>query len=518
MKREKGFLFKIKLNKYKLAIILILFLSALLRFYRVSDRWSIYSDSARDILVGRQALKLKQFPLVGSFSSAGPFVFGPLFYWLISLGYLPNINFLILPWIIIGIISIVFVWVMIKCGEQIWGKRGAVILGLLAAISPAQISRSLNLTQHTLIGISGATTLFAFISYLKTQKSKYLFLMGLALGFALSIHYQAINLLFFAIAVFLTSNFNLKKISQNLVLLLLGILIPSLPLLYWDSQQNWANFRNLLDYLFIGQYRIYVPNRWLTYLFQFWPQFWASVAGGETILGWFFIFLSLIILVQKFLSKKLSKTTSWLGLIFLLQIFLLRYHRGERFEGYLIYFHPLILFFSALSLKNLGKKWQKIGLLALFITTLANIKVVLPELRHSQNQVPKLQKIVYQLKEHFPEKKFDLYDYKMSSSAYSFGLAAFLDSQNLIDEQNGIPIGVCIHSCPSQASLVSDIYQPSKVVDLSPFPKSELKKPSWYNVNPRDVFDEVALWWQKEKLQSSFSLQKFILGKVGLKK
>ena len=31
--------------------------------------------------------------------------------------------------------------------------------------------------------------------------------------------------------------------------MMIGFLIPSFPLLIWDSQQQWANTRNILDYL-----------------------------------------------------------------------------------------------------------------------------------------------------------------------------------------------------------------------------------------------------------------------------
>src|SRR4030042_6926185 len=110
-----------KVSVYNGCLALILLLAILLRFYRFPDRWFIFADMARDILVGREALRLHQLPLVGSFSSAGPFVFGPLFYWLISFSYLPSTNILILPWITMGIISIAFVWVMGQAGKKFGG-------------------------------------------------------------------------------------------------------------------------------------------------------------------------------------------------------------------------------------------------------------------------------------------------------------------------------------------------------------------------------------------------------------
>lgn len=503
-----------KFNPYSLTIILILLIAIFLRFWQVNNRWSIFSDSARDILVARESLKRLDFPLVGSFSSAGPFVFGPLFYWFISVAYLPNINFLILPWLAIGVVSVLTVLIMAEAGRQLENEHLGILTALLTAVSFAQVRRSLALTQHTFIAITGALIVLTFISYLKKRKSIYVFFMGLAIGIALSMHYQAINFLAFAVIIFLP-RFNLKKILSAAFYLIVGIIIPSLPLLYWDSQQNWANIRNLLDYLFVAQNRIYVPNRWLTYLFQFWPEFWGSVVGGNFVFGWLFAVLAVFFISQKLIKHQLKQSLLWLIIIFLIQFILLRYHKGERFEGYLIYFHPLILLFSAWVIWQLWQKWFSLAMLILLLTIIFNIKAILPELK-SQNQRLILTEITTTLKNQYPSKKFQLYDWANKSTAYSFGLSAFLDSQGLIDRKHGYPIGVCISDCPTEVKVISDIYQPTKVIDLETLDNWQRQKSKWQDVSGEAVFEDIVLWWQKERLKSTFSLQKFILQKLKL--
>src|SRR5205823_11570855 len=48
-----------------------------------------------------------------------------------------------------------------------------------------------------------------------------------------------------------------------------GTLLSLSPLLIWDSQQHFANFNNILDYFLVGQYRLYVPNSWRLFIFNF---------------------------------------------------------------------------------------------------------------------------------------------------------------------------------------------------------------------------------------------------------
>src|SRR4051812_11368220 len=73
------------LSKYSFHILasLIFSLAIFLRFYHIDSRWGLGNDSARDIAIAIQALKHSELPIIGPFSSAGPFVFGPVYYWLL---------------------------------------------------------------------------------------------------------------------------------------------------------------------------------------------------------------------------------------------------------------------------------------------------------------------------------------------------------------------------------------------------------------------------------------------------
>ncbi len=507
-----------KFSKHSLILGLIFALAFFLRFYRIGERFSIFGDIGRDVLVAREAVKLglSHWPLVGSFSSAGPFVFGPIFYWLISLSYLPNFNWLIMPWLLTATVSWLFVWVMYLVGQKFGGQKLGYLTAALAAVSPAQISRATALNQHTFIAIISALTLLSFISYLKKPRLRTLFLMGLAIGFGLSFHYQAVNLFFFPLLLIFL-NFNFLKIFKKAAVLIFGLLLPSLPLIFWDSQQNWANYRNLLDYFLIGQYRVYVPNRWLTYLFSFWPNFWASLIGNLPILSVILMVSGLIFIMKDLLTHRLSKLMFKLILVFGLQFLLLRYHHGERFEGYLIYLQPIILLFSAWILLKLKANFPQPTFMLLILILVSSLKANFYHFLEVKSPIPALRTAILTLKTQFPQQSFSLYDYRGESSNQAFGLSLLLDTEGLIDKNKGINLGTCISVCPKGLPVITQTDLSLKIINLSQLPKNQLVKPEWTPINPIDVYEDVALWWQKEPLNSSFSLVKFIEEKVGFK-
>jgi hypothetical protein len=382
---------------------------------------------------------------------------------------------------------------MAEIGRRIGGRKLGIILAILTAVSPAQIYRSLLLTQHSFVCLSAALALLAFISFIKTKKSKYIFILGLAIGSGISMHYQALNLLFFALVFFN------KKFFKNFALFFSGLALPLAPLLYWDFLQGWTNAKNILDYFFIGQARLWLPDRWLNYLFQFWPLLWSSIIGQLWVFGWILPILFLISLIG---TRK--KTVWWIMIVFLIQFILLRYHKSERFEGYLLYFHPLVILFSGLGIEYLGQKMHLAGFLLLLLVFLFSLQADWRQISTTQNQSHLLAAQVSDIKKALPGKKFSLFDYELSSQAYSYALSAYLDKENLIDEQ-GIPLGACLSDCPGDYPKLSTVYPPVIIVNLGDYHSSD-----WYNVNPKTVFESVTLWWKKEKLQSSFSLTKYL--------
>lgn len=503
---------------YRFCSILILILAFTLRFYNFPNRWGLGGDDGRDAMVALEALKRHELPLIGPFSSAGPFVFGPIYYWIIMLSYVILPYIINSPWIILDALGVVSVAVLLYFGKILRGEKFSLVIGLLAATSPQLVIRSLMLGNPSFIPFFSIVLLAGFMLLWKKKHVIYAFLMGLSLGLALNMHYQAINLFIFFPAIFLITSLSIKDRIYSFLLMLFGFLIPSLPLLYWDMHQNFANVNNILDYLLIGQYRIYVPNSWSLFIFNYIPWYWAFLVGRFYLVVLPLEFLSILSFIYLFLRKKLKLDFIVLGFIFLLLLFVNRFYRGERSEGYLLYLAPFILIFTAFFVNlffEFKKKYLKlVGVFILVVILFGNFITIKDS--YGTNPVMLYESVSKYLSAEFPNKKFHLFDYKNESYSTSMGLSLILNFDGK-EAQNGIPIGLSCFSngCPSQR-LIPIIHSQITLVDLYRIDKNALNnKKIWGRRNQADVYDDLIGWSKTYSLTSSFSLKKYIMERLG---
>ena len=504
-----------KYRYYNVAFLIVIIASVFFRFYEFPQRWGLGADDARDALIGLYALKIHHLPLMGPFSSAGPFVTGGIYYWFISLSYLILPFWIFAPWLLMEIFGILTIIVLIKIGKILGGNLLGLIIGILAATSPQLIAKSLNLGNPTFIILSSTLLILSYLLLWKTKKTLYGLICGVCLGLAVSFHYQAINLLIFFPAIFLLTSLNLKQKIIAFCLMFFGFLIPSLPLLYWDSHQGFANIRNILDYFLIGEYRIYVPNSWKIFLLQFLPTYWAFVEGSIPIFSIIIAVLSFIFLFFEAIRKKLSSSILALGIIFSLLIFINRYYHGIRSEGYFLYFTPFILILTSLFfvklIENKNNLIKVLGLILFFVVIILNLSN-LPNILSYKSQFADLEKISSKLSQKFPRQKFAIYDYKFMDAQSSLGESLLMVFQNK-QAFNGVPIGFscggCINNYPKIASgkiTVSNLNDIGKTL-------SNQKNGVWVKLNMENMYANQVGWLEKGNLKSTFSLENYIMNR-----
>lgn len=512
------------ISKYTVIFTAIILFSCLLRFYNFDKRIFIYGDSARDVLVARQSLKNGIIPPIASFSSAGPFVFAPHYYWLIMAVYKFNINFLPAFYYFLILQSVLFVGILMATGKLILNKKFSLLLGLVAASSPRAVMRSMGMSQHAIVAIFSALALFLIFLFLKKKSKKYIFMCGVAVSLAISMHYQAIALLLLFIPALFVGKRIDKKILHT-VLFFLGLIIPLLSFLWWDKSQNFANINNFLDYLLIGQYRIYVANRWLWHLFDFWPSTFSDLFGGNKIIGGIFLYASFIILAINLLRRKLNIYFKYLIFFFLFYFVYLRFYRGEKFEGYLIYLHPFVLIISAYFIFFMSK-FKKLLLVLMVIIFFFNFSYLAPFVKgFSDSQINVLNRLSNKLAKLTSNKtKFTVYDFADANNQTetwdaSDSLSVYLDTIGKIKSKNGQAVAFCRSNCPTEGANVTLVekhffFDKTKQIYL-------LKNPTDYHLVRRsgeDVQKEILFWWKERPLKSTFNLGKFIyertLGKL----
>src|SRR3990167_10123879 len=106
MKKLKLFL---KKNWFLVGVFLIFALSAFFRFYQYEDRWGLAYDQAQFAILARYSVETFQLPLLGPFSSGGPFQTGGEWYWILMLGTTAYPSLVISPWIFLTLISLLAV-------------------------------------------------------------------------------------------------------------------------------------------------------------------------------------------------------------------------------------------------------------------------------------------------------------------------------------------------------------------------------------------------------------------------
>lgn len=481
---------------FGICLLFILILATILRFYNYENRWGLAYDQAHDALVARYALEAHKIPLVGPFSSAGPFQTGGEWYWLIMAATALYPSATITPWIFLTFIYILFVYIIILAGKELVSKKFGLLVGLLAAVSTAQIAQGTNLTNQTPLAIISLFSIWTMIKYVKTKKSKYLFLLGFLVSFAATIHLQGMSLFLLPFSLLL---FNGKPSVKNIGILLMGISIPLIPLLIFDTQNNFINSRNMIQYYLYDQYKISLDvlgRRWLTFLGIFLPNAWSHIIGGNLILGYIIILLSGVAIVHNFLKSQLSKEWYILIISSLGMLVLVRYTRTPLFDSFIVFMHPFILLFTALAIFSIYKKNVVIGLSFMFLIVIGSFLKDIREIKLATNHIaPWSREQEKVLIKNFPNHKFAIYDFKNKTGGATLPLVIFLYTNKKIDD-GGIKLGVVISTSGAQFKypIVFGDKEGYKILNLNNSSSAELLREGWAFVNPSQVYKSTEEW------------------------
>lgn len=483
---------------FGIAIFLLLIVATFLRFYNYENRWGLASDQAHDAILAKYALENYKIPLVGPFSSAGPFQTGGQWYWIIMAAYAIYPYSVLTPWIVMTIISLAFVYGLILLGKHLLGKGFGIMLGVLASVSTAQLAQSVNLTNQTPLALASLLAIWSAVKYIEKKEGKYMFLLALATGIALTIHLQGILLILLILASLLFARPG--KLS-TLIFLFLGFSLPLVPLFIFDIQNNFINSRGFFQYILHEQYKVSLDvlgRRWLTYAGIFWPEAWAHVIGGAKILGYVEIIGLIAGVIYGLYTKAVSKP--WLALIvaFGLTIVLLRYTRTPLFDSYIVFLHPFILLLTGWMIWVAYRIKAQLGLglfLAIFI---ASIWKDIPQIRSGENTTF-VQVTVWKdvLTSKFPDKKFVLYDYKYKYGNKSLPLVLVLYHDKKIND-SGIKIGLTIDVTSPEDEQVT-IYGKLgeyRLVDLSHMDDMQVARHNWGPVNPSQIYRSTQQWYK----------------------
>lgn len=499
------------------ALVIILLVALVLRIWDFPNRYIIFGDSARDAMVAYEGAKQFQLPLVGPFSSLGAFTFGPWYFWILIISGI-LLPFVYTPWITMTLFSFATVVMAYKLsGVLVKDKKFAVIVALIVALSAFQVQSGLSATNPNLNSFFSFSALYLFFQLLKPKASHwYALFFGLVLGIGISTHYSMIGL---ALLYPLTLLKPAKKLTA-LLLSLLGLFIAFLPTLIFDLNNHWFNLKNLLYYYQVGQYNIYLPNRWLLYLGDFWPKFFSETIGIPPVSAFVFIPLTSIMVIYLIIKKRLSRNFVILLIVLAANFVMLRYYRGERSIGYLQYLQPIVIVFFALFIFKLTQL-SKQKFTALFVIFAVLIALMLPQTYRSlksPDEISLLKKDAQTIIDNFPNDRFALYGCESYSSSWILGLSWELSRRGkiaddgrkiaVLDQHCNFPVTLDPKKGPVSVKLLQDpnfIPPFSPLVginaeDFSPTSDELLQENNWNKYTPKHNFDSVTRWWLKDKL------------------
>lgn len=481
---------------FSLMIVLIVALAVFFRTYNYTDRIFIQADNSRDIQVARYAADNLKIPQIGQFSSAGPFFYGPWYYW-----FLEIINFLPLGllthWYFMTFIYLVFIWVIYWLGNKIGGRFVAATAALFAAISPAQIRSSFNVWNPAIIPFLVALSLVLLLKFYETKKKLFIFLLGFVVSLATTIHLQFFLVWPIMFVAFFSIKPSFKDAIINLSFLLLGIVIPLLPLIYFDWRHNWYNVSSLFIFLAVDQYSIWVPNRWLIYIFDYWPGAWGYIIGGNKLLGGLIISLLSIFTMIKFKSFTKFKIFYLVAIVFILEVFLYRYYRGERHLYYSLFAHPFVLILTAWAAVQLFRFNKFLGVILVSTILVFTTNRAIVDLDDRGITLREINEVKEEIYRSFPQDNFDIFGCGNNPSATSHPLALvmYVDGRNNVD---GRKIGICEYNDAIPWKELTD---------------ENFHEILWINKSTSTVYTDTVEWW-KEKSPQKGNLWKFIKEKV----
>ncbi|MEK7450629.1 MAG: hypothetical protein AAB662_01675 [Patescibacteria group bacterium] len=494
MKRYRKF---ISAHWFGTCILLIILLSVFLRFYNYENRWGLAYDQAHDAIVARYAVENHKIPLVGPFSSAGPFQTGGEWYWFIMAATFFSPNAVITPWVALTLLYTLFVLLIIFVGKELVNEKFGLIVGLLAAVSTAQIAQATNLTNQSPLAIIALGAIWSMIIYAKTKKLKYLFLLALFVSLASTIHLQGAALI---VILPITIIFKRPPFVKGIIALLLGIFIPLVPIILFDLNNNFVNSHSMLQYYLYDQYKISLDvlgRRWLTYTGVFWPNIWSHVIGGNMITGYILTIGLFFITLYSFFKKRIQGKWCILLISFLLAVIVLRYTRTPLYDSYVVFLHPFIILLTGWLIYAVYKMKKSLGVLLLIVILAGSIIKDVRQIGNAENytdfQVKNWKKTLIS---QFPSSKFALYDHQYKTVNKSLPLVLYLDSDRKISD-NGLRIGMTF------ATMSGEFKQPiivgdktgHQILDLSSSTSAQLKNDEWVFINPSAIYKSTEEWF-----------------------
>lgn len=245
------------------ALVLILFLGAFFRLYKISEYMTFLGDEGRDVIIVRNLLVHADPILIGPGTSIGGMYLGPLYYYLIAVPLLLANFSPVGPAIFIALLGVATIWLIFKVGSEWFNKKVGLISALFYAFAPTAIVFSRSSWNPNIMPFFALLSTYSIWKFYISSNYKWLMVCAVSFAFVLQSHYLGL-LLIPTILIFyflklknvkLIRNWKLEIVKfKKYSLFSLGIFfILMSPLLIFDLRHDFMNARALHKFLTVRQ-------------------------------------------------------------------------------------------------------------------------------------------------------------------------------------------------------------------------------------------------------------------------
>lgn len=251
----------IRQNKIEFILLLsVLLIAAFLRFYRIKDYMTFMGDEGRDALVAKYIIVAHNLPLIGPPTSvstgAGSVYLGPLYYYMMAISmWLSGLNPVGAALMVasIGVLSVALIYYL----SRAWfGKEAALLTGFAYAISTVAVAYSRTSWNPNPAPFFSMLVILGLFKSLQTKNFRWFILTGIALAFAVQMHYLAAILLPVAgllwawhLHLKVNKNYPFRFFVSGTIISVISFLVLMSPLVLYDLKHGLTNFHALKSIL-----------------------------------------------------------------------------------------------------------------------------------------------------------------------------------------------------------------------------------------------------------------------------
>lgn len=337
-----------------IALIGVLLVAAILRFYRIADLTEFLGDQGRTGMEILRDWRGRTLPLVGPTVLSGEYL-GPAFYYIMAPAFILGRFHPLSAALWTATIGVAAVGVLWWIGKELWGWPAAAMVAFLWAVSPQIVSSDRVLWEPNLIPFFA----FSFVLGVLKMRKRASFLWGVvtgsALGIIIQLQYPAF--LFFALTLvaFIEVWLREKKLSGGFVRAIFGLftgfIIVTLPFVIYESARGFSDIFSVFGNFLAGGQAPLAKRQILSNILDYSSRVMRRVVpfpgGWETV--------SLLVL----LAISIIKRSFWTALFvmwFLAGVTAIAFYRGVVFDHYLFFVLPVPFLLMGYLLSMLEKR------------------------------------------------------------------------------------------------------------------------------------------------------------------